>query len=276
MRTIVHISDLHFGAADHTVAAVLRDQIRQIGPTVVAVSGDLTQRARRRQFAEAARFLRSVPHPAVVVPGNHDVPLYNLWSRFVNPLAGFHRHISSDRFPEFVDEEVAVFGADTTRSFTLQDGGLSSAAVAHLVARLDACHPAVVKVVVCHHPFDPILGRLGRFTRPAPDATAVATLVDHGADVFLTGHRHLSYAGHTPVRYRVHGRSAIVVEAGTATSTRARGEQNAFNVVRVTPAMVTVERLAWHPAERSFSTVHGEAFERGSDGWTPRLRDGVG
>jgi hypothetical protein len=199
------------------------------------------------------------------------VPLYNVWSRFVSPLAGFHRHITRARFPEFIDEEVVLVGADTTRSFTVADGGLSRADVAHLVARLAACGPLVVKVIVCHHPFDPILGRVGRFTYPAPDATAIATLVDHGADVFLTGHRHLSYTGHTAVRYRVHGRSAIVVEAATATSTRTRGEQNAFNVLRVEPRTVSVERLRWQPSQHVFSMVHQEAFERSAEGWTPRL-----
>lgn len=163
-----------------------------------------------------------------------------------------------------------MFGADTTRSFTVKDGGLSSADVAHLVARLDTCDATVVKVIVCHHPFDPILNGLGRFTRPAPDAMAVAALVDRGTDVFLTGHRHLSYAGHTAVRYQVHGRSAIVVEAGTATSTRARGERNAFNVLRVEPDVVSVERLAWDAAKRVFSSIHEETFERGARGWMPR------
>jgi 3',5'-cyclic AMP phosphodiesterase CpdA len=268
VRTIAHISDLHFGAADDAIVAALRERLDDLRPSLVAVSGDLTQRARRGQFAAASRFLRSLPYPQILVPGNHDVPLYNLLARFYDPLGGYRRHITRDRFPVFVDGEIAVVGADTTRSFTVKDGGLTRADVERLVTLLDGFGVDVLKAVVCHHPFDPLASRLGRLTIPAPDAGAVARLVEHGADLFLTGHRHLSYTGHTAIRYRVHGSSAIVVEAGTATSTRARGELNSFNVVRVEPRRVSVERLAWTRDTRSFDLVHTEAFVRTADGWT--------
>jgi 3',5'-cyclic AMP phosphodiesterase CpdA len=269
MRTVVHISDLHFGAADESIVGPLRDCISGLSPDVVAVSGDLTQRARHEQFVDACRFLRSLPYPQVVVPGNHDVPLYNVLSRFGNPLGGFRRHVTRDRFPIFADDEIAVVGANTTRSFTIKDGGLRPADVRHLVALFQGSKGDVLKIVVCHHPFDRPSTRGARLTVPAPDANAIATLIAHGADIFLTGHLHLSYAGHSAIRYRVHGRSAIVVEAGTATSLRVRAEANSFNVLRTDHREVTVERLAWDRDAGAFDPMHTEAFRRTEGGWAP-------
>ena len=269
MRTVVHVSDLHFGAADDDIVSALRDHIIRLSPSVVAVSGDLTQRARRAQFARARRFLDALPAPQVVVPGNHDVPLYDVLSRFGDPLWRFRRSITRDRFPAFADEEIAVLGADTTRSFTIKDGGLRPADVGRLAAALARFDPGVLKIVVCHHPFDRPATPGARLTRPAADANAVATLVAHGADVFLTGHLHLSSTGHSAVRYRTPGRSAIVVEAGTATSTRARGEPNAFNVLRTDRDTITIERLAWDADERRFVPVRAELSVRTDGGWTP-------
>jgi 3',5'-cyclic AMP phosphodiesterase CpdA len=267
VRTIAHLSDLHFGAADPVVVEALLASVAALAPDLVVVSGDLTQRARRHQFARARAFLDALPRPQVVVPGNHDVPLYNVWSRFVSPLAGFRRHITADAHPAFVDEEVAVFGADTTRSFTIQDGGLRPSDVAALSRRLGAAAESVTRIVVCHHPFDPLAGRRARLTLPRPAVDAISTLVTHGADVFLTGHLHVSYVGGTTTRYEVAGRSAIVVEAGTATSVRGRGETNSFNVLRCEPARLAIDRMAWDPEAGVFVRSQRDRFERATNGW---------
>lgn len=268
MRTIAHLSDLHFGAADHRLVAAVTETIRALAPDVVAVSGDLTQRARRRQFLAARRFLDELGFPCVVVPGNHDVPLYNVFARFAAPRAGFRRHIAADRYPSIHDDEVLVIGADTTRSFTIKDGGLRPADLAHLLGALAAAPPRAVKVVVCHHPFDRS-GLGGHWTRPAAVRDAVKRLVEAGTDILLTGHLHVSGAGHTAERYATSDRSAIVVEAGTATSVRGRGEPNAFNVLRVEAESVSVERLAWDGAVNRFVPSHRESFVRSTSGWMP-------
>jgi 3',5'-cyclic AMP phosphodiesterase CpdA len=269
MRTIAHLSDLHFGADDPQIVDALGRYVAALAPDVVAVSGDLTQRARRGQFHRAREFLDALPGSHVVVPGNHDVPLYNVVARFGNPLGGFRRYITTERYPHFHDSEIAVVGANTTRSFTIKDGGLRPDDVRHLSRLLDEVSADAVRIVVCHHPFDPPAGRRGRWTAPAPDAEAVNTLVARGADVFLTGHLHLTYVGHTAARYQVGGRSAIVVEAGTATSVRGRGEVNAFNVLRIDRDRVTIERLDWDPRAARFAVASREAFVRSDAGWSP-------
>lgn len=268
MKTLAHVSDVHFGAADAEIVTALVNAVTELAPDVVAVSGDLTQRARRWQFEQARAFLAQLPQPQVVVPGNHDVPLYHTLARFAWPLRSYRRYITDNLQPSYVDDSIAVVGGVTTRSFTIADGGLSGSEVARLTACLTALPKAVVKIIVCHHPFELPSTWPGRWTLPRPDRSAIATLTGHGADVFLTGHLHVGYAGESAVRYRADGRVAIVVEAGTAASTRRRGEANSFNVLRVDPEQITVERRVWDPAVRQFAAGPSVTFRRTGDGWT--------
>jgi len=128
---------------------------------------------------------------------------------------------------------------------------------------------SAVTVLVAHHPFDePHAG--SPFGRSRPGADAVEALAGDGIDVFLTGHLHVSFAGPSATRYKVGGRSAIVVEAGTATSTRVRGEPNAFNVLRIEPQAIQVDHLVWDAAGRTFVTGQQQCFEHTTDGWTTR------
>ena len=108
MRTLVHLSDLHFGRVDHTLLEPLRRTVCSLNPSVLVVSGDLTQRARASQFEAARAFLDTLPKPQIVVPGNHDVPLYNVFARFFGGLSRYRRYMSRDLEPTYIDEEIAV------------------------------------------------------------------------------------------------------------------------------------------------------------------------
>src|SRR4030095_274047 len=132
MRTIVHLSDLHFGRIDPAVVAPLIETIRQIKPDLVAVSGDLTQRARSHQFEEARAFLDELPKPQIVVPGNHDVPLHNVFARFLEPLTKYRRYITDDLQPVYEDEEVAIVGVNTARSLVFKGGRINESQVSRL------------------------------------------------------------------------------------------------------------------------------------------------
>lgn len=267
MRTVVHLSDLHFGRVDAALLDPLRRAVTELAPDVVVVSGDLTQRAKSEEFRDARAFLDTLPEPQIVVPGNHDVPLFDVVRRFTSPLGRYKLHIDDDLEPFYLDDEIAIVGVNTARSLTLKGGRINEAQIEHIRGKLCGLEERVVRLVVSHHPFDipdtwnadDIVGRAG---------LAVEMLASCGANILLAGHIHMSHAGHTTERYRAAGFSALVVQAGTATSTRGRGEANAFNALRITPHEVRVECHSWDAAIGEFTLLQTEVFGRTDSGWS--------
>lgn len=258
----MHLSDLHFGALAESILQPLQQSIASEQPHLVVVSGDLTQRARPWQFREARAFLDRLPGAKLVVPGNHDVPLFDVYQRFVRPLARYRKHFSEEG--EYVDDEIAAIGVNTARSAVLKGGRINRAQIERVRARLCPLEPQVTKMVVTHHPFD-LPAHTSRRNLVGRAALAIAELARCGADLLLAGHLHASHAGDTAARYRIPGFAALVVQAGTATSTRGRGEANAFNVLRIERGAVSVQRHVWDG--RSFSLENTQAFSRSSEGW---------
>ena len=266
MRTLVHLSDLHFGRVDARLLEPLRAAVAAAGPDLVVVSGDLTQRARRTEFEQARRYLDRLPKPQIVIPGNHDVPLYRVWERFLSPLGKYRRLIQDDLEPTFVDAEIAVLGINTARSLTFKNGRINEAQIAQIRRHLDPLGEDVLKVVVTHHPFD-LPDRAGEVELVGRAEAAMEVFSRCGVDLLLAGHFHTSEAGDTSARYEIAGYSALVVQAGTATSTRGRGEQNAFNVLRVASSEVRVERMSWHEEANAFRLADTERFVRTGSRW---------
>jgi len=267
MRTVVHLSDLHFGSVDEAIIDPLIRTINDLRPDVVAVSGDLTQRARSRQFKEARLFLDALPRPQIVVPGNHDIPLYNVIVRFGQPLKKYRRYITDEMRPFYADDEIAILGVNTARSLTIKGGRINKTQVAWIRERFCALGPDVIKIVVTHHPFD-LPAERDEDDIVGGAQMAMKELSACGADLFLAGHLHISHTGHAKMRYKVGGRVALVVQAGTASSTRSRGEVNSFNVIRLAHSDVSIERLAWQPSQTTFVSSGTDRFRRVSAGWS--------
>lgn len=266
MRTLVHLSDLHFGKVDESLLEPLRALIHEIAPDVVVVSGDLTQRAKSEQFEEAKAWLDTLPGPQIIVPGNHDISLYNVFRRFVKPLERYKRYITDDLDPIYVDEEIAVLGVNTARSLTFKDGRVNKEQVASIKEQLAGLDPKITRIIVTHHPFDlPVHHDEDDLVDRAP--MAMKAFADCGVDLLLSGHMHTSHAGNTSERYQLSEYAALVVQAGTATSTRGRGEVNSFNVVRVEHERVEVDRYGWDEVGRQFSLMKTEPFLRSGNVW---------
>ena len=265
MRTIVHLSDLHFGRVDPSILQPLIYSIRQLAPDLVAVSGDFTQRARQRQFVEARRFLQAVSSPLLVVPGNHDVPLFDVARRFLSPLGRYRRYIATDLEPVFRDDEIIAIGLNSARSLTFGRGRLNLPQIRRATARLGEAAAGLIKIVVTHHPFDlpddfdstHLVGRA---------KVAMTELASVGADLFLAGHLHVSHIGRTAERYQIAGHNALVVQAGTM-STRQRGEANSFNVLRLNRPNISVERRTWDDGSGTFTPASLRTFVHTEHGW---------
>jgi 3',5'-cyclic AMP phosphodiesterase CpdA len=267
MKTVAHLSDLHFGRDVPAVAEALVADLRAVAPTLTVISGDFTQRARRKEFAAAQAYLARLPHPQLVVPGNHDVPLFDILRRFLAPLKRYCRFISSDLDPSYGDDEILVVGLNTARSFTWKNGRISVEQIAALEKRL-ADGGLRVKVVVTHHPFLPPPGDdgidlVGRATR------AIGVLDKCNVDLLLAGHLHQGYAGDIRSHYPAARRAMIAVQAGTAISRRLReGEANAYNVLQLERKLITIEVRAWNGT--TFATLRRTVYDRADDGWHPR------
>src|SRR5215208_2632872 len=125
MRKILHLSDLHFGRINPVLIDPLMRTVHELEPDLVAISGDLTQRARSYQFQQARSFLDALPKPQRVVPGNHDIPLHNLFARFVERLTKYKRYITDDLQPVYEDEELVIIGVNTARSSVFKGGRIN-------------------------------------------------------------------------------------------------------------------------------------------------------
>jgi len=269
MRTIAHISDVHFGRTDPAVVEGLVKDLSERKPTLLVVSGDFTQRARGRQYAAAAAFLKRLPSPQLVVPGNHDIPMFDIIRRFFFPLSRYRKYITDNLRPAYQDEELFVLGINTARSFTHKSGWISEEQLLDVKLRICPLPPNVFKVVVTHHPFIP----------PPRDPRAdvirrgveyVDELEDCGVDLLLAGHLHLAYHDDLRSHYKSAKRSILSVQAGTATSTRRRGEPNAYNWITLSPGpqgLCTVAVRAWNAKRGCFEESLVTRYNRVDGQW---------
>jgi len=264
MRRIAHISDLHFGTEDRQIAEGLLDDLAKHPPHLVAVSGDLTQRARRGQFAAARDYLTRIDAPKLIVPGNHDLPLYNLILRGLRPLGSYQQFITRDMSPFLHDEEIAVAGVNTARPSTWKEGRISLEQIDLLRERFSSVPADSFKVLVSHHPFIPpendnravVVGRCRQ---------ALKMLEACGCSLILSGHLHRAYSGDVRPHHLEISRSILVAQAGTAISKRRRDEPNAYNRITLDGEHLELEICVWDGAQ--FSGKGRRCFRRTPSGW---------
>lgn len=264
MRRIAHISDLHFGTEEPDVAeGLLNDLSRQL-PHLVVVSGDLTQRARRSQFIAARAYLDRIAAPKVIVPGNHDIPLYNVFARMMRPLSRYRHIITADMHPFYHDGELAVVGVNTARSDRWKEGRISLMQVEKIRAQFNSVPHGHFKVLVSHHPFIPpshnaetaLVGRV---------RTALKMLETCGCSLILSGHLHQAYSGDVRPYHLETRRSILVAQAGTAISHRRRDEPNAYNHITLDGDRLDLEVRAWDG--KHFAAVKTKHFRHTDNGW---------
>jgi len=235
LSVLLQVSDPHFGTEQAPVVQALLRLAKQARPDLAVLSGDITQRARASQFQAARAFMDQLGTPRLVIPGNHDIPLFNLWGRLLRPYAGHRAAFGDELEPMFDSPGLRVLAVNTTRAHRHKNGEVSAAQIARVARQLAQATPAQLRVVVVHQPIDVqrpqdepdrLIGHAA-----AQDAWAAA-----GADLVMGGHIHLPYVMPLPGL----ARPMWAVQAGTAVSHRVRpGSPNSVNLVR------------WHAAERA-------------------------
>ena len=275
MASIAHLSDLHFGAHDDRLVAAVEERLHELQPELVVISGDFTQRARTEQFKQACKFLerlKDAGHEVLGVPGNHDVPLYDVLRRFLSPLTRYRRYIDETLCPFHEIPGAAVLGINTARSLTFKDGQINDEQVAFIHDSFARSRFGVTRILVTHHPLFALpvsdekeLGKpIGR------QPLALEAIEDAGVDLLLAGHNHRASTHHARDLVTDAG-AALVIQAGTATSTRLRDEEQSFNHVVTGDDEVTVTVQAWNGGK--FQPRDAERFVRRGGHWETATGD---
>lgn len=259
MTRIVHISDLHFGRERPELLRPLIETLNQIAPDLVAISGDLTQRARPGQYRAARALIDALVAPVVSVPGNHDTPLHNPVERLLDPWGRYRRYISEDLEPAWIGSGVALRGVNTVNPLFWQRGHIRRRTLTRLCEAISADRGRL-QIVMGHHPLEHLPGTAKQLASGA--RRALAALTDCGADVILSGHLHTWRAG----PFRAFG-GLLLVQAGTGLSTRLRDEPNDFNLLAGGPDRLTVERFGADADGSGFHMLGKSVFRKARGQW---------
>ncbi len=267
MSLLLQISDTHFGTEQPPVAEALSRLARQQGPDLVVLSGDITQRARPAQFRAARAFVDGLGAPVLAVPGNHDIPLFDLWRRLREPYARYRAAFGAELEPVHRSPDLLVVGLNTTRPWRHRHGEVSAQQVERVARLLDSATPAQLRVVVVHQPAavsraDDMPHRLRGHAR------ALARWSAAGADLVIGGHIHLPFV--LPLQGLA--RALWVVQAGTAVSSRVRqGVPNSVNLIRwgthAAPGCCRIEQWDYSAPAEAF--VRAQVSDIGPDRQTP-------
>jgi 3',5'-cyclic AMP phosphodiesterase CpdA len=267
MTVFVQISDTHFGTESAPVVEALVRMVVAEAPSLVVLSGDLTQRARPAQFRAARAFVDRLQAPAaLVIPGNHDIALFNVASRLFSPYARHRQAFGHDLEPSFESAALLVVSVNTTRPYLHERGVVSAAQVERVARRLERARPGQLRVVVTHQPVHVIRAE-DRAELLRGHERAVRRWAASGADLILGGHSHLPFVRPLHDQHAGLARRLWVVQAGTAVSSRLRHDAvNSVNVVRClgtaqASRRCVVERWDFQPTAQAFAPVDSVTLE---------------
>ncbi len=259
---VLQISDPHFGTEQPAVIAALEALVRAQRPTVLVLSGDITQRAHRSQFSAARDFVARLGIGTVLaIPGNHDISLFNPLARLLWPYAGFRRAFGKQLEPQWHNEALCVLTVKTTRRYRHVDGQVDAEQIERIAQRLQQAPATAWRVVVVHQPVA-VMREKDKHNLLHGREAAIRRWAEAGADVVMGGHIHLPFVLPLHERDPSLPRRLWAVQAGTATSRRVRaGAPNSVNLLRIDSAAAGAARPALQ-VERWDYLQSGAAFER--------------
>ncbi len=266
MTKLLQISDMHFGTELPEVAAALLAFSHTKKPDVLIVSGDITQRATREQFSRAKAFCDKMQVDQMIcLPGNHDIPLFNLWARVVQPYAAYQRAFGPVLEPELVTPSLCIATVNTTRWWRHKNGQVSAAQIERVCEQLSRAEPQQLRVVVVHQPVH-VLRPQDEHDRLRGWQHAVRAWAAAGADIVMGGHIHLPYVCELSSSVSHLARRMWCVQAGTAVSSRIRREApNSVNLLEFVSAeggsRCTVERWDYQSTAGRFASTETSVLD---------------
>ncbi|MBV9159392.1 MAG: metallophosphoesterase [Candidatus Kaiserbacteria bacterium] len=269
MRTIVHISDLHFGRTDPRVIEKVLHACIEAQPRLLVISGDMTQRARIHEYESARAFLTEIKNAGIeymVIPGNHDIsPLYAPLSRALKPYERYQKYISTDVEPRYRDKEIAVCAIDTVRRQKISNGRIAKKQLDRARAFFAELSSDIIRIVVTHHPLD-MPEQYARLRLVRRAKRAVYGLAGSRIDLYLSGHYHQSGVVETTARYAKLENPSIAVQAGTV-SLRERGEAQSFNVLTIDHTKIRIDMYLLDRKTTEFRPASTKEFVRELGRW---------
>jgi 3',5'-cyclic AMP phosphodiesterase CpdA len=252
MSVLLQLSDPHFGTEQAPVVQALAVLAQQQRPDLLLLSGDITQRATRSQFAQARAFTDRLDAPLLAIPGNHDIPLFDLSQRLFHPYARYREAFGNELEPTHASRELLVQCVNTTRWYRHKGGTVSSSQIERVASRLRAAQPGQLRVVVVHQPIS-VLRSTEQHNLLHRHTEARQSWAAAGCDVVLGGHIHLPYV----MALAGLARPMWAVQAGTCVSRRVRaGAANSVNVLRwggdATPGCCLIEQWDYTAATQAF------------------------
>lgn len=264
---IAHLSDPHFGTVLPGVQEGLLATLTKLRPDLVLLTGDITQRARRSQFRAARHFTEHLrPAEVIAVPGNHDLPLLNLWERFWFSYRGFKQLFKNQLEKDFVHGDVRIFGFNSTSKWRHVQGDFN---LERLERRLKVAARTKVNIAAFHHPLDCKKKSDEKNLLRGRDE-AVALFAAAEIDLAVGGHIHDPFVTLSSSRYPDIKRPFIISVAGTCLSWRIRpGAPNSFNLIDVdtasTPRIIITRYDQRHNLR--FTPEESHTFVRTAEGW---------
>lgn len=264
MTKLLHLTDLHFGAERQDLTPALARAIALADPDVIAVSGDLTHRARPEQFKAAVAFLRQLGLPAIAVPGNHDIPLWNFGLRLTAPFRRWREGVPADLRSDWLHiGDFHLFAANTADPMRIRPGILRENDIRRICAGLASVPSAAFRVLVCHHPIEEPPGFDRGETRNA--AQGIARLVKGGLEISLSGHLHHWQPGLGVTETNT--RPLLQIQSGTALCARPGEKNHGFALLESHPGGVSVTPWLLGEAEKRFCPAKAISFRRSDEGW---------
>jgi 3',5'-cyclic AMP phosphodiesterase CpdA len=270
MLTLLHISDLHFGPVYVPAAGeALVRAAAELAADVIVASGDFTQRAKAAQFAAAREFLDRLPRvPLVVVPGNHDVPLYRAWERLLRPYANYRKYISEQLDTVLVREDAVIVALNTTAPWSkIVNGRIERWQLDFCAEALGGAPSGAARIVVAHHHFAPAPDYDDEHDVMRRARQALDRFTDLEVDLILGGHLHRAYIGNSLDVYPSKDRTSgiTIVQSGTTTSRRGRArerEKNSFNLIKIGPDVIRITHFMYFGDLGRFVPVSRHVFPR--------------